>query len=88
MAPWARLFRGMGTNPNIRRWGLFPKERSHDAVRRYQLARLEEVALAYPVPGTEPPPRPQVEPGAGETQLEAAREPRAPVIPLRRDKAA
>lgn len=47
----------MGNPPNIRRWGLFPTNGPHDAVRRYQLARLEEVALAYPVPGTEPPAR-------------------------------
>lgn len=78
----------MSANPKIRRWGLFPMEGSHDAVRRYQLARLEEVALAYPVPGTEPPPRPQPQPLGGEARLEAAPEPRAPVIPLRRDEAA
>jgi len=47
----------MGTNPNIKRWGLFRTEGPHDAVRRYQLARLEEVSLAYPAPGNEPPRR-------------------------------
>ena len=46
----------MGNTPNIRRWGLFRTDGPHDAVRRYQLARLEEVALAYPVPGSDRPP--------------------------------
>ena len=45
----------MGNPQNIKRWGLFRTDGPHDAVRRYQLARLEEVALAYPVPGSEPP---------------------------------
>ena len=43
----------MGNPPNIKRWGLFRSDGPHDAVRRYQLARLEEVALAYPVPGSD-----------------------------------
>ena len=47
----------MGNTPNIKRWGLFRTDGPHDAVRRYQLARLEEVALAYPVPGSERPHR-------------------------------
>lgn len=43
----------MNHSPNIKRWGLFRSDGPHDAVRRYQLARLEEVSLAYPAPGNE-----------------------------------
>ena len=63
----------MHSNPNIKRWGLFRMDESRDVVRRYQLARLEEVALAFPVQGTEPARRrrpsgggsPLREPGVG-----------------------
>ena len=45
----------MNNSPNIKRWGLFRTDGQQEVVRRYQLARLEEVALAYPVPGSGAP---------------------------------
>lgn len=49
----------MDTGSEIRRWGLVRMDGPHDAVRRYKLGRLEEVALAWPAPDQEPRPRPR-----------------------------
>ena len=38
----------MGANPRIRRLALVPYEGSDDRLRRYRLARMDEIALATP----------------------------------------
>lgn len=39
---------GMGTNPRIRRLTLIPLEGPDEELRRYRLARMDEIALATP----------------------------------------
>ena len=52
---------GMNTNPRIRRLALVAVEGPHDELRRYRLARMDELALATPPyppiaePGIRPP---------------------------------
>jgi hypothetical protein len=38
----------MGGNPRIRRLALIPFEGPNDELRRYRLARMDEIALATP----------------------------------------
>jgi hypothetical protein len=38
----------MGANPRIRRLALVPFEGPDDTLRRYRLARMDEIALATP----------------------------------------
>jgi hypothetical protein len=38
----------MGANPRIRRLTLIPLEGAADELRRYRLARMDEIALATP----------------------------------------
>ena len=39
---------GMGANPRIRRIALVPFEGPDDELRRYRLARMDEIAIATP----------------------------------------
>jgi hypothetical protein len=39
---------GMAANPRIRRLALVPFEGPDDTLRRYRLARMDEIALATP----------------------------------------
>jgi hypothetical protein len=64
----------MSENSSFRRLGLVRMDGPHDAVRRYKLARLEEVALAWPAPdqdGQKRPPKPHRNGGPPEAGAEA-----------------